>query len=186
MSHAEISGGHRPGIVAAEAAKDVTETQQRKDTINRAIFDHYAYLAMSPASATMLPQLVEQGLVTERSPVAAEATVPLPSYATFTTMQCVLIICLAPFAATFPAIDDVSHALHVSVGRINLTITSYMIMAGIAPAVLGDLADNIRRRMIYLFIMGIYCVSSIGSALQRNWSALFLLRMLQSAASAAK
>lgn len=141
----------------------------------------------------MLPQPAEQGLVTERSDVAAEATVPLPSYTTFTKIQRVLIISLASFAATFsplssfiffPAIDDLSQALHVSVGRINLTITSYMIVAGLAPAILGDLADNIGRRIVYLFMMKIYCIANVGLALQSNWSALFFLRMLQSAGSA--
>ncbi len=53
-----------------------------------------------------------------------------------------------------------------------------MIVAGLAPAILGDLADNIGRRMVYLFMMAVYCIANIGLALQENWTALFLLRML--------
>jgi len=58
-----------------------------------------------------------------------------------------------------------------------------MIVAGLAPAILGDLADNIGCRMVSLSMM-VYCSANIGLALQRNWTALFLLRMVQSAGSA--
>lgn len=61
-----------------------------------------------------------------------------------------------------------------------------MIVAGLAPAILGDLADKIGRRIVYLFMMSIYCTANIGLALQSNWTALFLLRMLQSAGSAGR
>jgi MFS family permease len=119
-----------------------------------------------------------------------ESSVP---YTVFTTAKCLLILGLASFSASFsplssfiffPAIDDIAHALDVSVGRINLTITSYMIVAGLAPAVLGDLADKVGRRMVYILMMTIYCAANVGLALQNDWSALFVLRMVQSAGSA--
>lgn len=59
-----------------------------------------------------------------------------------------------------------------------------MIVAGLAPAILGDMADNIGRRIVYLFMMGVYCLANVGLALQSDWTALFLLRMLQSTGSA--
>ena len=74
----------------------------------------------------------------------------LPPYSTFTKRQKTFILYLVSFAATFsplssfiffPAIDALSRSLHVSVGKINLTITSYMIVAGLAPAIMGDMAD---------------------------------------------
>ncbi|OHE98389.1 hypothetical protein CORC01_06385 [Colletotrichum orchidophilum] len=123
------------------------------------------------------------------SPGAASST-----YSILSQKRKVLVLCLASFAATFPpllsfiffpAINDLSQALHVSVGKINLTITSYMIVAGLAPAVLVDLADKIGRRIVYLFMMSVYCIASVGLALQSGWTALFLLRMLQNAGSAA-
>lgn len=55
-----------------------------------------------------------------------------------------------------------------------------MIVAGIAPAVIGDMADMTGRRAVYLVTMGIYCVANVGLAVQSSWTALFLLRMLQS------
>ncbi|QPC69119.1 hypothetical protein HYE67_011350 [Fusarium culmorum] len=122
-------------------------------------------------------------------------TVPHSSYTTFGRKQSLVILCLASFAATFsplssfiffPAINDISEGLHVSVSRVNLTITSYMIVASLAPAVLGDLADKVDRRIIYIFMMTIYCAANIGLALQSNWTALFVLRMVQSAGIAGK
>ncbi|PTD02821.1 Quinidine resistance protein 1 [Fusarium culmorum] len=121
-------------------------------------------------------------------------TVPHSSYTTFGRKQSLVILCLASFAATFSPlssfiffrpINDISEGLHVSVSRVNLTITSYMIVASLAPAVLGDLADKVDRRIIYIFMMTIYCAANIGLALQSNWTALFVLRMVQSAGIAA-
>lgn len=64
--------------------------------------------------------------------------------------------------------DDLSHALRVSVGRVNLTVTSYMIVAGLTLAILGDLANKIGRRLVYLFMMSIYSIANVGLALQSN------------------
>ncbi|KAI6763302.1 hypothetical protein HG531_013199 [Fusarium graminearum] len=60
-----------------------------------------------------------------------------------------------------------------------------MIVAGLAPAILGDLADKVGRRIVHIFMMTIYCAANIGLAFQSNWTALFVLRMVQSAGSAA-
>ena len=116
-------------------------------------------------------------------------------YSHFTKNQKRLIVFLVAFAATFsplssfiffPAISALSESLHVSIEKINLTVTSYMIVAGIAPAVIGDMADFTGRRIVYLLTMGIYCAANIGLAVQKSWLALFLLRMVQSAGSAGK
>lgn len=136
---------------------------------------------------TVTESQAEKSLSTTGSPA-------LPPYSAFTKRQKYLVLSLASFAVTFsplssfiffPAIQDLPDALHVSIGKVNLAITSYMVVAGLAPIILGDLADNLGRRPVYLFIMGIYCVANVGLALQTNWTALFLLRMLQSAGSAA-
>lgn len=150
-----------------------------------------------PLSASQISHAQHQDASVAAAEKAAPASVAAlpdsPAYSAFSKNQITLILCLASFAASFsplssfiffPAIDDLAQALDVSAGRVNLTITSYMIVAGLAPAILGDLADNIGRRMIYLFMMIIYCIANTGLALQTNWTALFLLRMLQSTGSA--
>lgn len=131
----------------------------------------------------------------QKSSIAKECASDQSSlpYSSFTRKQKWLIISLSTFAAAFsplssfiffPAITALSDSLRVSVGRINLTITSYMVVAGIAPALLGDLADTTGRRVVYLLMMSIYCVANVGLALQSNWAALFVLRMVQSFGSA--
>jgi MFS family permease len=119
----------------------------------------------------------------------------LPPYSQFSLFEKRLIIFMISFAATFsplssfiffPAIDSLSQSLHVSIEKINLTVTSYLIVAGIAPAVIGDMADMTGRRIVYLLTMAIYCSANIGLALQSSWTALFILRMVQSAGSAGK
>lgn len=114
-------------------------------------------------------------------------------YSRFTTWQKRLIVLLITFAATFsplssfiffPAITALSSSLAVSVGKINLTVTSYMIVSGIAPALMGDIADMTGRRIVYLLMFTIYLAANVGLAVQSSWTALFLLRMLQSAGGA--
>ncbi|KAJ5718259.1 MFS general substrate transporter [Penicillium malachiteum] len=85
----------------------------------------------------------------------------------------------------FPAIKALSEALDVFLERINLTITSYMVVAGVAPTILGDMADITGRRNVYLLTLFVYVVANIGQGVQSSWIALFLLRMLQSAGGAA-
>ncbi|KAG9236957.1 multidrug resistance protein [Amylocarpus encephaloides] len=115
-------------------------------------------------------------------------------YSTFTKSQKWLIVFLIAFAGMFsplssfiyyPAITSLSKDLDVSIEMINLTITSYMIVSGIAPAILGDLADMTGRRWVYILTLTIYCAANVGLALQRSWSALLVLRMVQSVGSSA-
>jgi sugar phosphate permease len=99
------------------------------------------------------------------------------------------IIFLAGFAALFsplsssiyyPAITTLSHSFSVSIEMINLTITSYMVVSGVGPALVSDLADHIGRRPVYIFTVALYFAVNIGLACQNSYPALLLLRMLQS------
>ncbi|KAJ5500005.1 hypothetical protein N7453_009056, partial [Penicillium expansum] len=71
-----------------------------------------------------------------------------------------IAVFLITFAATFsplssfiffPAINALSASLNVSVEKINLTVTSYMIVAGLAPAIVGGVGSCI----------GAYCSGKI-------------------------
>ncbi|KAM0415688.1 hypothetical protein ACHAPT_013359 [Fusarium lateritium] len=83
----------------------------------------------------------------------------------------------------YPALTSVAQDLGVSLSLINLTVTSYLIVAGIAPAFLGDMADQSGRRPIYMLMFVLMISANIGIALQRSFPALLVLRMLQSAGS---
>lgn len=56
-----------------------------------------------------------------------------------------------------------------------------MIVSGIVPAIIGDLADQAGRRSTYVIALVAYFCANIGIAVQHSFVALLLLRMLQSA-----
>ena len=117
--------------------------------------------------------------------------IPSPPYSVYTTAQKQWIIFIALWAGWFstassfiyfPAIPFMAHDMGVSIQKINLTVTSYMIASGIFPAITGNAADRYGRRVALLASIAVYTVANIGIAVQRSFAALFMLRMLQSAA----
>ncbi|KAK7983347.1 hypothetical protein PG989_010749 [Apiospora arundinis] len=80
----------------------------------------------------------------------------------------------------FPALGELQTQLRTSAQNINLTITAYLIFQAVAPALLGDLADTVGRRPVFLLMFTIYAAANVGLALQSGFVALLLLRMLQS------
>lgn len=113
-------------------------------------------------------------------------------YSIFTTNQKRGIVLLAAFAAVFsplssfiyyPARDALANDLHVSLNKIDLTITSYMVVSGLIPTLVGGMADKLGRRPVYLVIFTIYVVANVGLAFQKSYPALLVLRMVQSAGS---
>ena len=83
----------------------------------------------------------------------------------------------------FPALNPLKADLNVSATLINLTLTSYMIFQGLAPTVFGDLADMAGRRPAYILAFTLYLGANVGLALQNSYTALFILRCLQSSGS---
>lgn len=117
------------------------------------------------------------------------ASPPVP-YTLFTKNErrwIVAMIALAGWFSTlssfiyYPAIPVIADDLGASIGMVDLTVTSYLIVSAIAPAVVGDAADTFGRRPLYAITLTLYVVANVGIALQRSAVALLLLRMLQSA-----
>lgn len=140
------------------------------------------------ANVAEQPQPSDQSSDTERQDAAAHGR----PYTVFTKGQKRFISLVASLAAMFstlmsyiyyPALVPMSRSLGVSVTLINLTVTSYLIVAAIAPAFMGDLADQAGRRPIYILMFTLLITANIGMALQDSYAALFVLRMLQSAGS---
>lgn len=113
-----------------------------------------------------------------------------PPYSCFSQRQKRCISSIASFSAMFsglssfiyyPAITAISHSLHVFVELINLTITSYQVVSGIAPSILGDLADQSGRRPVILLAFILYFSANLGLANQNSYIGLVVLRCLQSA-----
>ncbi|KAL8801075.1 MAG: hypothetical protein Q9182_004714 [Xanthomendoza sp. 2 TL-2023] len=83
----------------------------------------------------------------------------------------------------FPAVNYLARDLHVSLELINLTITAYLVCQGIVPSLVGDTADMIGRRPVYIGAFSVYLAANIGLALQNSYPALLVLRILQSSGS---
>lgn len=66
---------------------------------------------------------------------------------------------------------------------INITVTIFLVIQGIAPSFVADIADRQGRRPMYILCYIIFTAANLGLALQNNYVALLILRMLQAAGS---
>lgn len=88
---------------------------------------------------------------------------------------------ISPLTASifFPVIPDMSRSLKTSVESIDLLVTYYMIVQGIAPSLWASVADVLGRRNVYLVTMLIYVGTSLGIANCNNYSGIAALRAFQ-------
>ncbi|EMT69662.1 Quinidine resistance protein 1 [Fusarium odoratissimum] len=80
-----------------------------------------------------------------------------------------------------PALTPISRDLSVSITLMNLTVTSYLVVAGIAPAFIGDIADQSGRKPVYILMFLFMLAANLGMANLTAWSVLLVLRMILSA-----
>ncbi|KAI0977524.1 multidrug resistance protein [Xylaria arbuscula] len=115
----------------------------------------------------------------------------LEPYSAFTRVEKFCIVALVSFAAWFstlssfiyyPALQPLSEDLSVSVDDINLTITTYMAVATVAPTLVGDAADILGRRPVYILTLSLYIGANVAIAATRSFHALLGLRVLQALA----
>ena len=94
-------------------------------------------------------------------------------YTVLTSRPITFIIFIAAFTglmsplsaiAYFPALNVLTHDLGVSSANINLTVTTYIIFQGLAPAVLGNVADSIGRRPVFVVGFVVYIAACVGLA----------------------
>ncbi|KAK9418972.1 putative Major facilitator superfamily (MFS) profile domain-containing protein [Seiridium unicorne] len=92
---------------------------------------------------------------------------------------------LPPLTASiyYPVITLLARDLNVSITNINLTITTYLIIQGVAPSFVGNLSDETGRRPVLLITLLIYIAGCVGAALKADFALLFVMRCLQSAGS---
>lgn len=117
---------------------------------------------------------------------------PTKQYSVFSTNEKRIIIAagsLAGFfspltgAIYFPALNTISQALNVSGSKINLTVTTYLVLQGAAPMVIAGFSDSMGRRPAYVLCFTIYIFANLGLGLQNSYAALLILRCIQSAGS---
>ncbi|KAI8630215.1 multidrug resistance protein [Xylariaceae sp. FL1651] len=116
---------------------------------------------------------------------------PPEPYSAFTRTEKWCIVALVSYAAWFstlssfiyyPALHALSEGLSVSIDDINLTITTYMAVATVAPTLVGDTADILGRRPVYMVTLVVYIGANIAIALAKSFHALLGLRVLQALA----
>lgn len=115
----------------------------------------------------------------------------IEKYSVFTTAEKWCIVAMVSYAAWFstlssfiyyPAIQQLSQVFSVSVDKINLTVTSYMAVATVAPTLVGDTADVLGRRPVYVITLSLYIGANIAIVLSDTYPALLGLRVLQALA----
>ncbi|KAI2783627.1 MFS general substrate transporter [Daldinia loculata] len=113
-----------------------------------------------------------------------------PQFTVYKPWQKRLIVLSAAFSALFaswtaqiylPALNIAAADLHVSTTRINLTVTSYMILQGVTPIFIGGFADSSGRRPAYLACFVLYIIANVGLAKSDSYGSLLGLRCFQSA-----
>jgi multidrug resistance protein len=138
----------------------------------------------------------EKGPSTQDAPTTVPDTATTPTaelaYTIFSPRIKIFIIIMSSISSLFspvssviylPALDVLASFYHVSTSRINLSVTTYMILQGLAPMFFGDMADQMGRRPVYILTLSIYLAANVGLALQSNYAALLVLRALQSTGS---
>ncbi len=119
----------------------------------------------------------------------------LPSqrpYSVYTQWQKRFIVLAASWGAFFspltaqiylPALNVIAADFGITATQVNLTVTTYMILQGIAPMFVGGLADTAGRRPAYFICFALYILANILLAETTSYAGLLVLRCLQSAGS---
>ncbi|EFX03857.1 major facilitator superfamily transporter [Grosmannia clavigera kw1407] len=113
-------------------------------------------------------------------------------WSVWSSRQRKLIVLTASFASLlsplssqiyFPALGAIARDLQVSDSLVNLSITTYVILQAIAPTFTAQLSDEVGRRPLYMTCFVLYTGANIGLGVQHSYTALLVLRCVQSAGS---
>jgi MFS family permease len=153
---------------------------------------HHLHTSTLDANLISIERMEKEKTDEEKGEQSISASPAVP-YSVFTSKQKALIIAIVSITGTFsafssniyfPAIPAVARDLSVTPELINLTVTSYMILQGLAPSIWGALADVHGRRLTYIITIIIYIGSCVGLAETKHYYQLVILRCLQSTGSA--
>jgi DHA1 family bicyclomycin/chloramphenicol resistance-like MFS transporter len=117
------------------------------------------------------------------------ATVPQSGLRGRLPLSVILMLLLATqVVATdlyLPALPHIAADLAVSAGKVQSTLTVFVLSFGLAQLLAGPLVDRYGRRAILLWGLGLYVVATLGGAMASSLPLLLLFRALQGCATAA-
>ncbi|THX85877.1 citrate synthase [Aureobasidium pullulans] len=167
----------------------MTTTQQQRD--QDALKEEFK-ISSDPDAAPVVPsgshEKTEQNVVS----TIEQPTDDNEVYSVFTPTQKKLIVLTASLAGFFsplsgsiyyPSLNTIAEDLGITATKVNLTVTTYMIVQGLAPMLTAGFSDGAGRRPAYIACFVIYLAANLGLALQNNYAALLVLRCLQSGGS---
>lgn len=76
----------------------------------------------------------------------------------------------SPLSASiyYSALPVIAHDFHVSNSKVNLTVTTYLIIQGLAPMITAGFGDSAGRRPAYAICFIVYLAANLGLALQNG------------------
>ncbi|KAM3160783.1 Multidrug transporter QDR2 [Lachancea thermotolerans] len=81
----------------------------------------------------------------------------------------------------YPALTTIENQFHISTELVNVSVVLYFLFQGLAPTLMGGLADSFGRRPIVMWSIALYLAACIGIACSRTYAQILVLRCLQSA-----
>lgn len=98
-------------------------------------------------------------------------------------VQCAAIGFFSTVASSiyYPVLGVIEKEFNVTEEKVNLTVVAYFIFQGVAPTLMGNLADSLGRRPVILISVSVYFAACVGIACCNTYAQLFVLRCLQAA-----
>ncbi|KAJ5815158.1 hypothetical protein N7474_006935 [Penicillium riverlandense] len=202
MSHAQDPAVRTDGPGESVTRRSEDEHTDKKQPSTETP-DTITHINNNPAIMTDQPaDAAAAGACRVSDPSAEEAqkeTIPTPArdqqdepHSAFSKHEKRFIVVMVTLASFFsplsgqiyyPVMPTLVENYHLTTALVNLTITTYMILQGLAPSFMGTFADTGGRRPAYILAFTVYTAANIGLALQDSFAALLVLRCVQSAGS---
>lgn len=105
------------------------------------------------------------------------------NYKTVLVVQCAFTGFYSAIAGAiyYPVLNVIENEFHINEEQVNITVVVYFLFQGVAPSIMGGLADSLGRRPIVLTSIMLYVVACIGLARANTYGQILGLRCLQAA-----
>ncbi|CCD23411.1 MFS transporter NDAI_0B03770 [Naumovozyma dairenensis CBS 421] len=119
-----------------------------------------------------------------------EPDIASPPYSRFGTTEKMILVIQCAFTGFFssiagaiyyPVLSVIENEFNITEEMVNITVVVYFIFQGIAPSIMGGLADSMGRRPVVLSSVLVYCCACIGLACSHTYAQIIVLRCLQAA-----